>query len=132
MVGTACNCVLTAQPMFLIPLQMVCGHPVCSVRDVADLDATMTICSACRCCVVCCSLISDDLRKGLIDRAEHTFQLALTLAVSCGVIVMVLMEVCLEVHFLAKQHSSSVQSAAWCDVVAVLLHIRELVGRAQS
>jgi hypothetical protein len=38
-------------------------------------------------------LISEDLRKGLIDRAEHTFQLALTLAVSCGVIVMLLMEV---------------------------------------
>lgn len=40
-----------------------------------------------------CSLISDDLRKGLVDRAEHTYQLALTLAVSCGVVVMLLMEV---------------------------------------
>lgn len=39
------------------------------------------------------SLISDDLRKGLLDRAEHTFQLALTLAVGSGVAVMVLMEV---------------------------------------
>lgn len=39
------------------------------------------------------SLISDDLRKGLLDRAEHTFQLALTLAVCSGVAVMVLMEV---------------------------------------
>jgi len=43
--------------------------------------------------VVLCSLISEDLRKGLVDRAEHTFQLALTLAVSCGVVVMILMEV---------------------------------------
>lgn len=40
-----------------------------------------------------CSLISDDLRKGLVDRAEHTFQLALTLAVGSGVAAMVLMEV---------------------------------------
>jgi hypothetical protein len=39
------------------------------------------------------SLISEDLRRGLVDRAEHTFQLALTLAVSCGVVVMVIMEV---------------------------------------
>jgi hypothetical protein len=44
-------------------------------------------------CVCVHSLISEDLRRGLVDRAEHTFQLALTLAVSCGVVVMVLMEV---------------------------------------
>jgi hypothetical protein len=48
----------------------------------------------CLCVCLSCSLISDDLRKGLVDRAEHTFQLALTLALSCGVVVMVLMEVC--------------------------------------
>lgn len=47
-------------------------------------------------CCLCRSLISDDLRKGLIDKAEHTFQLALTLAVSCGMVIMLLMEVAAE------------------------------------
>lgn len=48
---------------------------------------------SCHVCPCVHSLISEDLRRGLVDRAEHTFQLALTLAVSCGVVVMVLMEV---------------------------------------
>lgn len=40
-----------------------------------------------------CSLISDDLRKGLMDRAEHTFRIALTLAVLAGFVMMLFMEV---------------------------------------
>jgi len=40
-----------------------------------------------------CSLISDDLRKGLMDQAEHTFRIALTVAVLAGCVMMLLMEV---------------------------------------
>eukprot|EP00775_Hariotina_reticulata_P006359 gene6359-6592_t len=42
------------------------------------------------------SLISDDLRKGLLDRAEHTLRIALTLAVLAGFAVMLFMEVAAE------------------------------------
>jgi hypothetical protein len=41
----------------------------------------------------CCSLISDDLRRGFPKRAEHTFSVAIGLAVMAGVAVMVMMEV---------------------------------------
>lgn len=40
-----------------------------------------------------CSLISDDLRKGFSDRAEHTFHVAIGLAVMSGIAVAGLMEV---------------------------------------
>jgi hypothetical protein len=40
-----------------------------------------------------CSLISDDLRKGQASRAEHTFSVAIGLAVMSGMAVMLLMEV---------------------------------------
>lgn len=44
-------------------------------------------------CFVGNSLISDDLRKGLTKRAEHTFRVALALALMSGVAIMLLMEV---------------------------------------
>lgn len=40
-----------------------------------------------------CSLISDDLQKGFIKRAERTFRVSLSLALISGVAVMCLMEV---------------------------------------
>ena len=47
----------------------------------------------CLCCAAAVSLISEDLRAGLDEHAERTFRVALTLALTAGLVVMAGMEV---------------------------------------
>lgn len=64
---------------------------VCVVRNNACMQRAPK--QLCLCCAAAVSLISEDLRAGLDEHAERTFRVALTLALTAGLVVMAGMEV---------------------------------------